>query len=98
MSTQKVHPLFAAILSTIAPKTVALCDCCDKRPGTRKVWPYGIETWACDECCGDAPDTTAQSEEPCHAVCGEMRCALPKGHDGFHDDGSDPELLTESQS
>jgi hypothetical protein len=61
MNAPKVHPLFTAILSTIAPKAVALCDCCDKRPGTRKVWPYGIETWACDECCGNAPE--AQSDE-----------------------------------
>jgi hypothetical protein len=35
--------------------SVALCDCCDKRPGTARIFAFGIETWACDECRGVEP-------------------------------------------
>lgn len=29
---------------------VALCDCCDQRPGTHMIIACGIETWVCDVC------------------------------------------------
>lgn len=35
-----------------SPHEVALCDCCDARPGTAMVIVCGIETWACDRCRG----------------------------------------------
>jgi hypothetical protein len=27
-----------------------------------------------------------KTSDPCGEICGESRCVLPKGHDGFHDD------------
>lgn len=34
------------------PDEVALCDCCDTRPGTATLIVTGIETWVCDRCRG----------------------------------------------
>lgn len=42
--------------SHTASTSVALCDCCDKRPGTRTTWQFGMEAWACDECRGVEPE------------------------------------------
>lgn len=39
------------------PLEVALCDCCDERPGTRMIVACGIETWVCDVCSGSEEDT-----------------------------------------
>lgn len=36
---------------TLKPHSeVALCDCCDERPGTTMVAVNGIDTWVCDTC------------------------------------------------
>jgi hypothetical protein len=33
-----------------AYQRVALCDCCDQRPGVRTVFAAGCETWVCEPC------------------------------------------------
>jgi hypothetical protein len=33
-----------------SPHEVALCDCCDERPGTHMVIACGLEMWVCDVC------------------------------------------------
>lgn len=29
---------------------IADCDCCGKHRPVSKLWAFGIETWACEEC------------------------------------------------
>jgi hypothetical protein len=49
---------------TEPPKRVALCDCCDERPGVRTVVAFGIETWVCDPCSGETdPDPYGEMAE-----------------------------------
>jgi hypothetical protein len=36
-----------------------------------------------------------RSAEKCGRIVGNLRCALPKGHEGFHDDGEDPQAPIE---
>lgn len=55
---------------------VALCDCCDQRPGTRMIVACGIETWVCDVCdvCSeceeeDVPETSYKPVTQC--LCGD---------------------------
>lgn len=38
------------------PFTVALCDCCNERPGTAMLIVCGIEAWVCDKCRGIEED------------------------------------------
>lgn len=41
---------------------IAPCDCCGKvRPLTR-CWPFGTETWACDECREPDPDEARERQ------------------------------------
>ncbi len=32
------------------------CDCCGKRRPVSRVWAYGMETYACEECYDSAKD------------------------------------------
>jgi len=31
-------------------RPTAACDCCGKVRELSRVWPFGCECWACDEC------------------------------------------------
>jgi hypothetical protein len=42
---------------------IGACDCCNRQNvPLRHVWAYGIETYACDECCGTEPDDDEEQE------------------------------------
>lgn len=48
----------------------ALCDVCQKRPGTHSVMAAGVETWACEHCSG-APHVCPSCNRDCYCDGGD---------------------------
>ena len=45
------------------------CDCCGRKRELTRCWPFGIETFACDECRGIPPDDEMRQTDTGGELC-----------------------------
>lgn len=55
----RIGQLLLEMEQAMKDATVALCDCCDRRPGNRMIIACGVETWICDVCSGVETESAA---------------------------------------